>query len=112
MSFPGWELDGQDIITCQSDGTWSHQVPSCTPSQCDPLPDIEHGTIVEISDIRRRIDCDTCYRVTNPGAQILKCHEGRWTPPIPTQCEGEGYWRFSLLSRDLYFVFLDKLFVY
>ncbi|KAL5247537.1 hypothetical protein ACHWQZ_G019426 [Mnemiopsis leidyi] len=83
----GWNLEGKEIISCLEDGTWSKEAPTCVPSKCKDLDDVIHGTIVEENAIQRRIECDTCYRPTNPGAQILRCHEGSWTPPVPTKCE-------------------------
>jgi len=83
----GWELSGDQMMICREDGTWSEEAPTCIPSQCTPLDSIEHGRILEESSIQRRIECDPCYRFTNPGAEILQCKNGRWSPPRPTQCE-------------------------
>ncbi|XP_063693825.1 sushi, von Willebrand factor type A, EGF and pentraxin domain-containing protein 1-like isoform X1 [Bolinopsis microptera] len=83
----GWELVGSMIISCQQDGTWREDVPRCEHSECEPLANVTHGRIVKESDILRRIECDPCYGPTNPGAEILQCIDGRWSPPKPTECE-------------------------
>ena len=84
----GWELLGSEIISCQQDGTWKGDVPRCEHSECEPLANVTHGRIVKDSDITRRVECEPCYGPTNPGAEILQCVDGRWSPPKPTQCEG------------------------
>ena len=86
----GWDLaKGDAYISCEENGSWDGDVPICEPSKCKELPSVENGRIIKESEILRRVVCDACHRFTNPGAEMLQCQEGRWSPPKPTNCEGK-----------------------
>ena len=36
--FPGLALNGSAVSTCQEDGTWSPDIPTCDPGILDVLP--------------------------------------------------------------------------
>ena len=42
---PGYERTGLPILLCQTDGTWSSSVPSCSRKRCFNFPEIENGFI-------------------------------------------------------------------
>ena len=31
MLISGWNLEGEDSLFCETDGTWSSEVPNCVP---------------------------------------------------------------------------------
>ena len=41
----GYQLNGEEQITCMSDGNWSHQMPVCVARSCSNPPNIENGWI-------------------------------------------------------------------
>lgn len=47
--FPGFQLVGQDHLTCEESG-WSSQVPVCVPSDCGLPPHIDFGEYVRVSE--------------------------------------------------------------
>ena len=42
---PGYERTGLPILLCQTDGTWSSRVPTCSRKRCFNFPEIENGFI-------------------------------------------------------------------
>jgi len=46
---PGYERSGLPTLLCQSNGTWSSFVPTCTRMKCFKLPEIENGFIEDES---------------------------------------------------------------
>ena len=44
---PGYQRTGLPVLLCQSNGTWSSGVPTCTRQQCYEFPEIENGFVVE-----------------------------------------------------------------
>lgn len=106
--FPGFQLVGQDHLTCEESG-WSSAVPVCVPSDCGLPPHIDFGEYVrmpergaEADTISSHMDlsflhgtlieyrCLKGYDLTS--ATRLVCQEnGRWngTAPlcVPAECE-------------------------
>ena len=46
---PGYERSGLPTLLCQSNGTWSSFVPTCTRMKCFNFPEIENGFIEDES---------------------------------------------------------------
>ncbi|XP_053715495.1 sushi, von Willebrand factor type A, EGF and pentraxin domain-containing protein 1 isoform X1 [Synchiropus splendidus] len=109
--FPGFQLVGQDHLTCEEHG-WSSVAPLCVPSDCGLPPHIDFGDYVRVMDLegsystkdistspmelsflhRTMIEyrCHQGYELTNPTR--LVCQEnGGWngTAPscVPAECE-------------------------
>ena len=45
----GYERTGLPVLLCQSNGTWSSAVPTCSRKRCFDFPEIENGFIVDKS---------------------------------------------------------------
>ncbi|XP_021233259.1 membrane cofactor protein isoform X2 [Numida meleagris] len=89
---PGYDMSGEDVITCQGNSTWYPPKPSCIKSGSvppDSSPVISHGRIIEgkkpaysVGD-SITIECYVGY--TLHGAdRIQYIGEGRWSPEVPT----------------------------
>ena len=44
---PGYERTGYPTLLCQSDGTWSSNLPVCTKIRCHKFPELENGHIFD-----------------------------------------------------------------
>ena len=44
---PGYERSGLPVILCQTDGTWSSGVPTCSRKSCPVTPKIENGFMLD-----------------------------------------------------------------
>ncbi|KAL5272410.1 hypothetical protein ACHWQZ_G000568 [Mnemiopsis leidyi] len=92
--------EGTDLVygdltrTCQSDGSWSGQVPLCTVTQCPVLPEPKNGYL---SSSSRKVGsivtatCNACHKVAGvPGLSLAvtaQClSSGRWSVRPPS-CE-------------------------
>jgi len=86
---PGYDLVGSDMITCQSDGTWSHSEPVCQIKEClDPkfpkfIRNVEYSTN-NLDEIRFEFDnvasveCNKWYSL-HDGSLDWRCNEdGEW----------------------------------
>ncbi|XP_040039010.2 sushi, von Willebrand factor type A, EGF and pentraxin domain-containing protein 1 isoform X1 [Gasterosteus aculeatus] len=109
--FPGFQLVGQDHLTCEEFG-WSSSVPVCVPSDCGLPPHIDFGEYVRVAQLSGSSDgagalippmdlsflhgtfieyrCHKGYDITRPTR--LTCQEdGGWsgTAPscVPAECE-------------------------
>uniref|UniRef100_A0A4W5LZJ2 Sushi domain-containing protein n=1 Tax=Hucho hucho TaxID=62062 RepID=A0A4W5LZJ2_9TELE len=92
--FPGFQLVGQNHLTCEEFG-WSSSVPVCVPSDCGLPPHIDfvplspmdmsflHGTVIVYR-------CHKSYELTTSTALVC-LEEGGWngTAPmcVPAECE-------------------------
>jgi len=43
----GYERTGLPVVICQSDGSWSSELPTCSRKQCFVFPEIENGYIID-----------------------------------------------------------------
>ncbi|KAM7054896.1 C4b-binding protein alpha chain isoform 2-T2 [Molossus nigricans] len=77
----------QSEASCQGDGTWSPETPTCGES-CSYPPYIAHGRHQQISNFfgnkEIRYECDEGYALV--GKPTLSCSYSRWSGPAP-QCK-------------------------
>ncbi|XP_078662291.1 sushi, von Willebrand factor type A, EGF and pentraxin domain-containing protein 1-like [Branchiostoma floridae x Branchiostoma belcheri] len=83
--YPGYNLVGATNTTCQSDGTWGDNTPTCEIVQC-PLPTApEHGERTG-SNLYRDVlhfTCHTGYYID--GSRDIVClASGTWSDNVPT----------------------------
>lgn len=94
--FPGFQLVGQDHLTCEEFG-WSSSVPVCVPSDCGLPPHIDFGEYVRVEGG----DASSKDTGTSPmdlsflhGTFIeYRCHKGYdLTNPTRLVCQEDGGW--------------------
>eukprot|EP00731_Ephydatia_muelleri_P015162 Em0008g882a len=91
----GYALSGNAIQTCQSDGTWSGDLPTCDTLTCDPLqlPSNGRASFVYVNNFASNpvpapgdsasFDCDEGYVLV--GCSSTVCLDtGIWSAPVPT----------------------------
>ncbi|XP_061921980.1 sushi, von Willebrand factor type A, EGF and pentraxin domain-containing protein 1 isoform X1 [Entelurus aequoreus] len=88
--FPGFQLVGQDHLTCEEFG-WSSTVPVCVPSDCGLPPHIDFGDYVRVTKLGGSSPSDLSFL---QGALIeYRCHGGYdLTSPICLVCQEDGSW--------------------
>ncbi|KAF6075123.1 hypothetical protein HJG60_009520 [Phyllostomus discolor] len=74
--------------SCQGDGTWSPETPTCVES-CAYPPLIAHGRVIQMPSYffqpkEVKYECDEGY--TLDGEATLSCSSSRWSAPAP-QCK-------------------------
>ncbi|XP_063750705.1 sushi, von Willebrand factor type A, EGF and pentraxin domain-containing protein 1 isoform X1 [Eleginops maclovinus] len=95
--FPGFQLVGQDHLTCEESG-WSSSVPLCVPSDCGLPPHIDFGQYIRVSG-----PSDASSRDTSASPMDLSflhgtfieylCHKGYdLTTPTRLVCLEDGGW--------------------
>ncbi|XP_047448268.1 sushi, von Willebrand factor type A, EGF and pentraxin domain-containing protein 1 isoform X2 [Mugil cephalus] len=92
--FPGFQLVGQDHLTCEEFG-WSSSIPICVPSDCGLPPHIDFGEYVRVMDSASK-DTGAATMDLNflHGTLIeYRCHKGydltRYTRLV---CQEDGGW--------------------
>ncbi|PIK48478.1 hypothetical protein BSL78_14648, partial [Apostichopus japonicus] len=85
----GFSLNGESVLTCQSDGTWSADVPECTAVQCPaldtPVNGRKDGSGTGSND-RVEFSCDERFRLN--GESVLTCQsDGTWNADVPVCTE-------------------------
>ncbi|RUS82417.1 hypothetical protein EGW08_009805, partial [Elysia chlorotica] len=80
----GYSLTGSSQITCQSDGTWSHSIPTCAILRCPPLS-LANGRVIassnEYGGVAKHI-CNVGYVLD--GHTSLSClSTGSWNASQP-----------------------------
>ncbi|XP_023804740.1 sushi, von Willebrand factor type A, EGF and pentraxin domain-containing protein 1 isoform X3 [Oryzias latipes] len=93
--FPGFQLVGQDHLTCEEVG-WSSSVPVCVPSDCGLPPHIDFGDYVRVTD-STSIDALTAAPLDLNflhGTLIeYRCHKGyEITFHTRLMCQENGGW--------------------
>ncbi|XP_071821492.1 uncharacterized protein [Apostichopus japonicus] len=85
----GFSLNGESVLTCQSDGTWSADVPECTAVQCPalttPVNGRKDGFGTGYND-RVEFTCDQGFSLN--GESVLTCQsDGTWSADVPVCTE-------------------------
>ena len=81
----GYSLVGASILTCQSNGSWTTELPSCVPISCPAIENsawilrdssnFTYGSVVSFQ-------CPGGFRIL--GSTVLKCHwHGHWDSTVP-----------------------------
>jgi len=84
---PGYERSGLPTLLCQSNGTWSSDVPNCTRKRCYNFAEIENG-IIENKEKpyyyqdRATVRCNKGFRLI--GTNIISCGENQEFTDLPT----------------------------
>uniref|UniRef100_A0A3Q2XW70 Sushi domain-containing protein n=1 Tax=Hippocampus comes TaxID=109280 RepID=A0A3Q2XW70_HIPCM len=88
--FPGFQLIGQDHLTCEEFG-WSSAVPLCVPSDCGLPPHIDFGDYVRATESGGGSPRDLSFL---HGTTIeYRCHKGYdLTTPTRLACQEDGSW--------------------
>ena len=88
---PGYDRTGFPVLLCQSNGTWSGPVPSCSRLRCHTFPELENGYIID-SDSEYYFGDETkveCYRgYQRIGGNVITCGPDRQFTDLP-RCEGK-----------------------
>ena len=80
---PGYERKGDPVLLCQSNGTWSGAVPSCSKVRCRTFPEMENGWIANRTRAysygdETRAQCYRGYKLN--GTSVVRCGpDGRFT---------------------------------
>ncbi|XP_035669071.1 P-selectin-like [Branchiostoma floridae] len=90
----GYQLNGVSTLTCQADGTWSGNAPTCTSSgtgsgiQCQALTAPTNGALNPsagpyVSQQEVTFTCNTGYQLS--GSSTSRCRaDGTWSSAVPT----------------------------
>lgn len=100
--FPGFQLVGQDHLTCEEFG-WSSSVPVCVPSDCGLPPHIDFGEYVRATQVGGGSDTTSKDTETLPSPMDLsflhgtlieyRCHKGYdLASPTRLMCQEDGGW--------------------
>ena len=87
----GYQRTGLPVLICQSDGTWSSDLPTCTKKRCFTFPEIENGYIVDKSSEyyygdQAKVECHRGYN--RIGSNIINCGDDQQFTNLP-KCEGK-----------------------
>ncbi|XP_035664576.1 sushi, von Willebrand factor type A, EGF and pentraxin domain-containing protein 1-like [Branchiostoma floridae] len=83
----GYQLNGVSSLTCQADGTWSNNVPTCEPRQCPVLNAPTNGartppTGSNLYQNQVTFTCNAGYDLD--GVSPVTCQaDGIWSNPVP-----------------------------
>ncbi|XP_019639636.1 PREDICTED: C4b-binding protein alpha chain-like [Branchiostoma belcheri] len=81
----GYELVGNPA-TCQKDGSWDREFPTCQRTCCDNTTRIKNGQITVNEDYCSgnsiEFTCDTGYELV--GSRFAVCRDKNWDREIPT----------------------------
>lgn len=85
------DFDVPFLLECLSDGTWSEELPFCTPIPCWKPPRIKHGrALLGPSQIsftpgsQVSYECDHGFRFSGRRDHVLCLNSGAWSEPKPT----------------------------
>uniref|UniRef100_A0A8C2HCX0 Sushi domain-containing protein n=1 Tax=Cyprinus carpio TaxID=7962 RepID=A0A8C2HCX0_CYPCA len=82
----GSTLQGQEKITCQSNGEWSSTFPKCQTTSCGPPPEVDYADTIELKKdeykTRERVEYSCFNKYTldlrPPFSSYLTCVQGEW----------------------------------
>lgn len=87
---PGFVRNGQPVVLCMSNGTWSSPVPTCTRAECSQLPEITNGFVIDTNKQYffgddARVQCHRGFKLTG-GSSVIKCGANQKFLNVP-KCE-------------------------
>uniref|UniRef100_A0A1A7X820 Sushi, von Willebrand factor type A, EGF and pentraxin domain containing 1 n=2 Tax=Iconisemion striatum TaxID=60296 RepID=A0A1A7X820_9TELE len=88
VCFHGYQVVGDPVLQCSSQGVWVGSVPRCQPCVCPP-PELQFGRVIgngHACGNQVQFQCDGGYRRLGP-AQAL-CEKGVWSPGVPVCSRG------------------------
>ena len=99
----GYERTGLPVVICQSDGTWSSELPTCSKKQCFVFPEIENGYVIDKTrkyfyGDQAKVECHRGYN--RIGSNIITCGDDQEFTNLP-KCEGG-------CNSNLFLVFLIR----
>ena len=92
----GYEVEGTDVLQCNSSGLWNSTMPTCDPLECPQLPNVTngyfewiktnvYGQVANVFGDIVHVICDEGYEIE--GDEVLRCNSsGLWNASIPS-CE-------------------------
>ncbi|XP_061107701.1 sushi, von Willebrand factor type A, EGF and pentraxin domain-containing protein 1 isoform X3 [Conger conger] len=88
--FPGYQLAGQNHLTCEEKG-WSSPIPSCVLTDCGLPPHADFGDYVKVPDPAAAMPGDLTFP---QGAVVAyRCHAGyELSSAAPLSCQEDGAW--------------------
>nr|XP_043878628.1 sushi, von Willebrand factor type A, EGF and pentraxin domain-containing protein 1 isoform X4 [Solea senegalensis] len=97
--FPGFQLVGQDHLTCEEFG-WSSAIPVCVLSDCGLPPHIDFGEYVRVQEAGSVVPSKDTGTLASPDLSFLhgslieyRCHNGYdLTSPVRLVCQEDGGW--------------------
>ncbi|XP_058479498.1 sushi, von Willebrand factor type A, EGF and pentraxin domain-containing protein 1 isoform X3 [Solea solea] len=97
--FPGFQLVGQDHLTCEEFG-WSSAIPVCVLSDCGLPPHIDFGEYVRVQEAGSVVPSKDTGTLAPPDLSFLhgslieyRCHNGYdLTSPVRLVCQEDGGW--------------------
>ncbi|XP_036437146.1 P-selectin [Colossoma macropomum] len=84
----GYELRGENRITCLKTGNWSAYTPTCEVLRCSPLKSVPHGSLHCMDPVKEFSYGSTCWMECDLGFQLTRTNF--------TQCTSQGKWSQSL----------------
>lgn len=84
MCFPGYELHGNPLRQCLSNGSWSGSLPACLPCLC-PTPQIQNGVVLGTDfscGISVQFQCLEGFKLLGPSEVTCEA-AGRWSSGFP-----------------------------
>ncbi|NXO38057.1 SVEP1 protein, partial [Locustella ochotensis] len=84
ICFPGYELHGNPLRQCLSNGSWSGSLPSCLPCLC-PTPQIQNGVVLGTDfscGISVQFQCLEGFKLLGPSEVTCEA-AGKWSSGFP-----------------------------
>ena len=84
--YPGYQLNGNDVITCGTDGKWNNDIPSCNITYCsDPMSPANGNVSYTSLSVNSSVyfTCNTGYTLTG-NTNITCLTNTQWSNVIPT----------------------------
>ncbi|XP_066271289.1 sushi, von Willebrand factor type A, EGF and pentraxin domain-containing protein 1-like [Branchiostoma lanceolatum] len=89
----GYRLNGDTVLTCRADGTWTNAEPTCTAARCQTLTPPANGVLnptgANTFPVEVTVTCNTGHE--RNGTSSVTCQsDGRWSSAVatctPVQC--------------------------